>query len=305
MNNRQKILTFYKQYEIPFWTHGKNVSEGSINVQCPYCNDHSNHMGTFIEDMVFNCWRCNRKGPFYILLSTLTGLPRDVCKELVEDSDQDFKEPVSDQIKQRFQTKTIIEDVFEVKEISWPEFSEEVDFNHPLVHSYMKRRNISKETILFEKCKMCKYGKYANRLIIPIFFNKQLVSYQAADMTGKADLKYDTAKGNINNFLYGYDDIDDIMILTEGALDKWRTGSGAVCTFGTSLTDNQKNLILLKPLEYLIFLWDSDAYWKARKAAEFFRPFIENVCIIKLPSGQDPDSFGTEAIWNLIEEKVC
>jgi len=304
VDNRQKILTFYKQYEIPFWTHGKNVSDGAINVKCPYCNDHSNHMGVFIEDMVFSCWRCNRKGPFHILFSTLTGLPVKTCQELVEETEQDFKEPVSAQIKAKFEVHPVSEYMFEAKEIDWPELCEDLDFEYPLLRAYMKRRNISKQTLLHENCKMCKYGRYSQRLIIPVFFNKKLVSYQAADMTGKAELKYDTAKGNINNFLLGYDNIDDIMILSEGALDKWRIGDAAVFTFGTSLTDIQKNLILSKPLKYLVFAWDSDAFWKARKQAEYFRPFIENVCIIKLPDGEDPDSLGHNNIWKLIEERI-
>jgi len=94
------------------------------------------------------------------------------------------------------------------------------------------------------------------------------------------------------------------MIVTEGILDAWRVGKDAVCSFGTHITDTQRDLILSKKPKVLIFCWDGDAWVKGRKEANFFRPFIDKVYSVIMPKDEDPDSFGTDNIHRLIEESI-
>ena len=93
------------------------------------------------------------------------------------------------------------------------------------------------------------------------------------------------------------------MIVTEGVLDAWRAGDNAVCSFGTSITDDQKQLILNKNLKRIVFCWDSDAYWFAKREAEYFRPFIETVDVIKLPPDADPDEMESNELKRILYEK--
>ena len=84
------------------------------------------------------------------------------------------------------------------------------------------------------------------------------------------------------------------MILTEGVFDCWRVGEDAVATFGTHITEEQKKLIHRKNLKELIFAWDGDAYWKARKIAQQFTCSLEKVRIVLFNKEEDPDSYGKE-----------
>jgi len=129
-----------------------------------------------------------------------------------------------------------------------------------------------------------------------------LIGYQGADLTGYATLKYKTSKTPIKEHLYNYDAIDKIMIITEGILDCWRIGHDAVATFGTTLIEKQRQAIIDKHLDMLVWCWDGDAYWKTMKEAAYFRPLIPLVKIAELPDGEDPDSLGYDAVWQCIHE---
>jgi len=305
-NYKQKIISILKRFEIPYWTEGKNVSVDSVNIQCPFCSDHSNHCGIFQDTLVFHCWRCNTKGPFERLLAKLTSFTEDECKDIIDNFDVTFKESTVEQIIEILNKEKNVEKSQKTK-VELPKFFERVtyDIDFPLLFKYLERREIDLDTVVKMKCGVCLAGQYMNRLIIPIYQGEDLVAFQAADLTGRAQVKYRTGpKGvQINNYLYNYDSIEGRMIITEGVLDVWRVGSCAVATFGTHLTEKQKKLILDKKLNHLIFLWDGDAYWKARRAADFFKPFVEKVDVIMLPKGEDPDSAGTERVWKLIEEE--
>ena len=307
-NHKQKIISILKRFEIPYWIEGKNVSIDSINIQCPFCNDHSNHCGIFQNTMIFNCWRCNARGPFERLLVRLTNFSELECKKIIEDFDTTFKENTVDQIISILNNERKTKKHLGIKEVMLPEYFEKVtlDIVFPLLFKYLKRRKISLNTVIKAGCGICRVGKYMNRLVIPIYFHQTLVAFQAADLSGFAHLKYKTGPAEvfINDYLYDYDNIGKRMVVTEGILDAWRTGDDAVATFGTHFTERQKQLVLDKKLDELIVAWDGEAYWPSRKEADFFRPFIEKVKVVELPQGEDPDSLGKEKILNLIEEIV-
>lgn len=305
-NNRQKIINILKHFEIPFYTSGKNVSIDSVNVRCPFCNDHSNHCGIFQDSMVFHCWRCSVKGPFEYLLSRLTTFSEDECEKIIQGFDVTFRESTVDQIRDILNREEETRERPGVEKVELPEYFEEVtlDIDSPLLFKYLERRKISIDTIIEARCGVCRVGSSANRMIIPVFFEGKLVAYQAADLTGFAKLRYKTGPASvlINDYLYNYDNVEvgGRMMVAEGILDAWRIGDEAVSSFGTSLTEKQKQLILDKKLKELIFVWDGDAYWKSRDVSKFFEPFISVVRTIKIPDGEDPDSFGKEKILELV-----
>lgn len=303
MTNKQKIIKIFKDRGVEYWTEGKNVSDGSVNITCPFCNDHSNHCGIFEDTLVFHCWICGASGPIEALLETLLGIGSREADDLLGNVESDFKTSSLEQIDRlicREVSKAI--EANRGKEIEWPEYSVPItrDTESLVLDRYLKRRKISLATVILHNCRLCEAGRYMHRMIIPVYFSGKLVSYQAADLTGKAYLKYETAPGKINDYLYGYDQVTEEMILVEGILDAWRLGPGACATFGTHITNNQKNLIEDKKLKKLIFCWDSDAYWKAKNQAGWFKPFIREVKVIKLPEGEDPDSYGKIKTFSLI-----
>ncbi|MHA1590935.1 MAG: hypothetical protein ACTSUP_00360, partial [Candidatus Heimdallarchaeaceae archaeon] len=209
------------------------------------------------------------------------------------------------QIKDMIKPEEIVESSqTNVVKINMPEYAEPITWNTKslLLNSYLDRRNIELSVLIHHKCSICEVGHYMHRMIIPIYYGGVLVSYQAADLTGRAKVKYDTAPGNINNYLYNYDKIDKRMILVEGILDAWRMETNVCAIFGSSLSKKQQGLILDKNLKELIFCWDGDTFWKARRVSNYFRSFIEKVIVVKLPEEEDPDSLGRDKVYDLIRE---
>ncbi len=308
----EDIVQVLDDQNIIFWTEGNNVSENSVNIQCPFCADHSNHCGIFEDTLKFHCWRCNASGPFWFLLCRLTGMSELECKRLVSYPDSTLEVSVLDQIKTIIEgtADNSLQEEIELndKEIAYPEFFDLIttDTDYRPLNKWCKHRKISKDTLIDYGCGICLVGNYANRLIIPIYdMEHGLVSFQGAALDRKAGVKYKTAPGRINDYLYGLNQVGNTIVLTEGILDAWRLRSPAVATFGTHITTNQFKLIKKHGVQNVIFCWDSDAYLKAKKIKEtMFDPFFKNVYNIYLPVSQDPDSLGYVKTWSLIKEQI-
>jgi DNA primase len=310
MHTRQIVTTILNELNVPWWDEGTNVSIDSVNIQCPFqdCGDHSNHMGIFDDSMLFSCWKCKRKGHFSFLLTVITGKSMEECTDMIDEisgaKDKEGAERISEASAGwagRTEKETQLATTSPL-----PKYFEKInaDINYPLLRKYLQRRNLSVEHVVENGCGVCRVGKYMNRMIIPIHQNGQQVSFAAADMTGQARTSYLYPGMSINSYLYGYDDIENLLIITEGILDKWRVGKEAVAMFGLYLTDIQKSLILKLNLDCLVFCLDGDAYWHSRKEASFFNPYVERVEVIKIPFTEDPDSLGTKEIWHKIHDKL-
>jgi len=48
------VEQFLYDYSVSYTTSGKNVSQGWIGVQCPFCDDHSSHGGFNINEGYYN-----------------------------------------------------------------------------------------------------------------------------------------------------------------------------------------------------------------------------------------------------------
>jgi len=315
MNYEQVIIDVLSEHGIEYWTEGKNVSSDTINVNCPFCAmggplgpDPSNHCGIFKETMKFNCWRCNKKGSFAFLVAILTHSKLEYCERMIQDMGVFLEDDPVSQVQRMLRREELSTTKEEKNEfLGLPRQFIEVtaDMDFPLIDDYLERRDLYIEDLTDRKCGVCRTGPYMNRLIIPVYEDRELVAFQAADMTGRAMVKYKNSDNDMD-YLYGLDDIreDGLMVLTEGLMDQWRVNEHAVCTFGASITEKQQTRIIDSKVQQLVFGWDGDAYWKAREAADYFRPFIPEVYVLQLPDGEDPDSLGHGKMWTLIREAI-
>jgi DNA primase len=107
-------------------------------------------------------------------------------------------------------------------------------------------------------------GEYKFRIVIPIYFNGKIVSFQCRDITDRQVLRYKACEKekeiiHHKNILYGLDHIQKSCIVVEGITDVWRFGRGAVCTFGTGYTKNQLYLLSNYVEQVFIFFDTEDA----------------------------------------------
>ncbi len=306
---KQKIIDIYTNLSVPYWTEGKNVTAGWVNVTCPFCSDGSNHCGVNPATELFNCWVCPQKGHLVDLLMELTGQSFAACKSLVTDSAASFKKPVVEMIRDTFEGQSVEPEPSSDVPAELPKRFELItpETCSPLLDMYLQRRNFTRALMMDHRCGICKSGPYMHRLIAPVYYQGRLVSFQAADMTGFGSLPYQAAPlsmGRINDYLYGYDEIDKIMIVVEGLTDKWRVGIESVAAFTSHLTPSQVELIKKKELDELYFCFDPEltAYYKSREEAEEFRAYVPKVEVLRLPFGKDPDKAGQEEIYRCMAE---
>lgn len=278
------IIDYLEDKGIAYLTEGKNVSYGWININCPFCEDNSTHLGINLTGYGFNCWVCGEHGYITKLLRQLEG--RWQIEEILEE----YKEVELTTEKNIIKIDT--SDFFLPKESSITPSR-----NH---FNYLKNRNfdiikiVNKYNIRF--CDMFSKN-WKHRIIIPVYRNKQLVSFSSRDITGKAEFKYkhcpnDFSPVKIKNTLYNIDNCKLYSVLAvEGAIDVWRMGDNCVGTFGTQLTLAQ--LFLFKQFRRVFILFDATAREQAQKFAEQLSGIVKEIHIIKLDKG-DPAELSDE-----------
>jgi DNA primase len=259
---------FLRDNNIYFDTEGKNWSQGFVQVRCCFCDDHSNHLGIPVESGMPNCWRC---GPHSV---------RKVIKELLQVSwgtaaeiEKEYSLSLSEQTTRDKYAQKKRENEKELS-LKLPSGTQDL---LPMHKKYLRKRGFKpKELVEIWGIKGTgPVGKYKFRIMIPIYVDEKLVSYQARDITGKTDLRYKAC--SIDNEIvhhkfvcYGIDKVKNgVAIINEGILDVWKLGPGAICTFGTGWTKEQI-LFLSERIEYAFVLYDSEpeAQEKAEKLCQ-------------------------------------
>jgi len=85
-------------------------------------------------------------------------------------------------------------------------------------------------------------GDCSHRIVVPVFYQGQMVSWQARDITGKSELRYKSCAPahevmNHKRLIYNIDHCPRQSILVvEGFTDCWRFGDHCGATFGTTFT---------------------------------------------------------------------
>lgn len=233
------IIKLLSSYNIPFYTEGKNVSRGWVNLRCPYptCNDTSNHLGYNLTKNYFKCWKCG----FHTTIETLQ-LILKLDKSSVIDAIKRF----GGTIKYKGAEKDL---VVKTKAFKLPTNSEPLQRMHT---NYLKHRKFDLK-YLQNIWQIVGTGpvshldgiNFSRRVIAPIIWNGKTVSFTARDVTGKHMLRYISCPKpreiiHHKNILYGYQqDWQQEGICVEGITDVWRLGTRAFATFGIEYTPHQ------------------------------------------------------------------
>ncbi len=257
------MISFLEDLEIDYVTEGKNVSQGWINIQCPFCPDPSEHLGFDPNTGKLSCWRCGGKNLFDLLqeitnTNNISEYWKLITKYQVEgEPETEYRKREKKERKEEIEMPC---GAYQPNQI-WHDKKDKYAI-------YLKSRNFDPEDIKREWNIWVggHVGDYKFRIIIPVYYKHNLVSYVARDVTNKQEPKYlNMPGGNIKDYLYGYDHCGDEVLITEGITDCWRMGKGvAVATFGTKWTMRQ--LVLLKKFKRVGVLFDNEP--EAQESAE-------------------------------------
>lgn len=273
---------------------GKNVGSNDINVDCPFCNS-SKHLGISIKSGFTFCWVCefndlDRHPTLLKVLIELTGLHWAEVKEAMIEHGWEPFNISAEELSGGLSAKASLpkEYISIVKMMFYKQPSDEA-------LQYLSERMFDMDTVRRYKLGVCTEGVYANRIIIPIFFNGNLASFTSRSYKREGRYKHAPlfmSSERIKNLLYNYDVAKNYshVYLLEGATDVWRMGKNAMAVFRSKLSRNQRNILMRlsnKRLTSITVIFDFGATSRAYEAAEDLSPFISKIKVVSLPDKRD------------------
>lgn len=264
-------VQFLDSNHIHYATSGPNVSRGHIAVHCPFCGsqDPSQHMSLNLKHGGWNCWRNENhsgKSPVY-LIQAMIGCSRERAQSIVGDSvfiPDDFLGTVQALIapQQSAVRKPILLP---------PEFKRfEGQASARRFIEYLKGRDFTSKQIgrMSDRydLRYCTAGKFRGRVIFPVTFEGNLMTYTGRTIYPDIELRYKTlsydpeleeipAVGPISDYLLFYDLLIknradcDTLIYCEGPFDALKVnvigrahGIAATCFFTSSPSQGQIDL---------------------------------------------------------------
>ena len=164
--------------------------------------------------------------------------------------------------------------------------------------------------------KVCLLGEWKDRIIIPITFNNQLVTWLGRsihDIPKKyLNLNNEKSVVSIKKTVYNYDTIKyggKILFITEGVFDCLNLTQYlppnyySTCLFSKIMMNEQASLLtqLSQKFRCLYILLDNDAYQQALQIQQELS-FLNNIKVLTLPDNvKDPGELTFQQVNNLIQ----
>lgn len=280
------LIEFLESNDIDYYTEGNNISEGWTGLQCPFCDDQSNHAGISPDATKFSCWKCGESGKLYRLIAELIDVDYSSAWNIAKTIGQDTLGIVGES-SDSSTASTLDRPVNGVL----PKSSTS---KFPNIHKrYIKSRRFGLKHLKREyKIKAVHtVGRFRFRIIIPYFLDGNLINYIARDVTGKAEKKYLACSNKmavlpIKSTFYNIDRVKRDVIIVEGVTDVWAVGSGAIAASGSLITNEQLLLLKEKGVRKAYLVFDEDAAEKVDRYANKLSAVLD-VEIVELENG-DP-----------------
>ena len=293
------IIQLYQDYSIPYYESGNNVGVGWINIQCPFCNDPSNHLGFNLEHNWFKCWRCG----FH---PTMT-----VIAKLLNINEQDAQEIIRNYGGMTFFPERSTRSKAQEKPFRFPPGTEPLSKAH---WKYLCGRNFDPHILKTQwdirstgPMSILDGSDYKHRIIAPITWNRKVVSFQSRAVTDRQIPKYKSCPPEreivpYKNILYGQQaKWGKTGICVEGITDVWRLGPTAFATFGVQFTVQQVTF-MARAFKRIIVLYDNDPPGQAQADKLVAELHFRAVEAGKVNIDGDPGSMAQDDADHLVKE---
>jgi hypothetical protein len=296
------IVSFLEDNDVYFRFSGKNVGKNYVGFRCPFCEGDGEHGGASLIHKGFSCWQCGE-----------TASPPKLVKQILDCSWAEAYDIVRKYLDKETSPSWTITPTNKgrtQRPVHLPALT------GPLTGpggQYLASRGFDPGAIeaKYGVKETGPLGDYKFRLIIPVYFNKRLVSFTSRDYTGKGEPKYKEQPINdaiipVKDSLYNFNSVKDKLLIVEGPADVWRMGDGAVALFGLKCTESQQ-VVLLQWWKHklkrsrrkkVVILLDPKTRRAADKLYFTLTSFIRDLKIIEL-QGVDPAALTQEKAMNL------
>jgi DNA primase len=278
-----EIRELLDNLNIGYTEEGKNVSTGWIGTSCPFCSDESNHLGINLQAKTVSCFKCGETGTILKYLVEELGSFNKAISLLADAVPRELRLEHSINNGENNVTKVLL--------------PKEADNKITRFHSaFLKQRGYNPKTLTGHyNLQFCRpFGKWANRIIVPVVQRSRLVTFTSVDISDETNIRYKHLSDElsiipIKNYLFGLEYCQfNSVIIVEGLFDQFRFGDGCVATFGTKVTAEQKRLLSKFGVVKICFDGDEAGRIGATKLGDELAPFTD-VRIFDLPEGVDPD----------------
>ena len=300
-----KIKQLYDDYDVPYVTEEsghKHSRPGWINTECPYCSGNPGyHLGYNLDDNYFYCWRCNWH-PIKLTIQKILNIDEREASKLLTQYGGRVKG-----MRKRHE--------IEAKPFSFPTGCGPLQRIHK---QYLLSRGFNPDKLEHEwnlygtgPISNLDKSSYKLRIIAPVYWNGEPVSFQGRDITNRQKLKYKACSKereviHHKDILYGKMEAwKKTAVVVEGITDVWRFGPVAIGTFGIEFTHYQIRIIA-RTFEKVFIAFDPDpqAIIQAKKLKIAIQDYLRapEVEILKLK--QDPGSMSQEEADYLIKNLI-
>lgn len=246
---------YLRSRNIPFSTEGENTREGWVNIRCVFCDDPLNHLGINLSTNRYSCWKCKSKGAFPKLVMILENLPYKAAIQVLENFIREIPYKASLQTARH-----------DVGTLQLPHGIRTYDKIPGKLLEFCHQRGISLGNLIRNSIGWT--GPYAEKpckIVFPLTFKGQVVSYVLRDYSGLAEKKYINCEDHLSlippkSLLYGYDlaPENSTLVVVEGIIDKLKLGKRAVATLGIGWKKEQVLKLYLKNPKKIFVLFDSE-----------------------------------------------
>ena len=286
------VRDYLNNKNIRFTEAGKNVSRGWIGLNCPFCDDPSNHCGVNLTADFFTCFRCPAKGPIALLVMAIEDIE---WTEAIEKMKQ-FHEG----------TLPLPLDRISGNKVVFPKNA--VTTLLDLHREWLGGRGFDPLRI-FSKYNLRSVGLLGDwmfRLIIPIYIDRLLVAYVGRDVTDKSPLPYKNCKIEecimpVKQCVYNIDKADQTAIVVEGPTDVWNVGDGSVAILGLKYTQGQVKLLAHFRRVFILLDAGDKEQEVAERLAYDVATLVPEVHIYDLGEG-DPGNLSKDDVVHLRRE---
>lgn len=302
------IIKLYEDHNVDYKTQGhKHCRPGWVNTPCPFCvsepGHEGYHLGFPLNGNLFVCWRC---GPHPLVqgVSKLLNIPKKEAYYVVKK----YKGNVN-----RVQKPKDAE--IGIEKFMFPSNTLPVTEKHK---RYLAKRGFDPDWII-KKWDILGTGiisrldgqGFQHRIIIPVYWEQDIVSFQARDITNKSELKYIACskkreKIHHKHIIYGDSrnwDISGTGIVTEGVTDVWRLGHYSVATFGIKYKKEQVR-ILAKLFKRVPVIYDDEPQAVEQAEKLVAELIMRGVDSFRVPIIGDPGSLSQDDANHLVNQLI-